>query len=323
MKTVLWKHYGLPDLLEIGEVEKPVANKGEILIKVHAATVTAGDCEIRRFEIHPLFWIPLRLIFGIFKPRKKMLGQEFSGEIVGVGEGVDQFKIGDEVFGGTGIGFGTYCEFRVQKSALPIARKPEKLSHQEAATINTGGINGIHFLRKVNVKAGDKLLINGAGGSIGTYALQLAKLDGVEVTCVDSEGKLDMLTETGADHVIDYQKESFLDLDQKYDAIIDVVGGIPLLKTMKVLKPNGRLMLGNPQTAHMFVTFWISKLLQKKVVWSFAGDNNQDLKLMAKLMEEGKIKAVIDRTYSLEEVPEAHQYVESGLKKGNVVIQID
>lgn len=323
MKAILWTKYGKPDVLQVGEIEKPVPKKGEILIKIHSATVTAGDCEIRRFEIHPLFWLPLRLIVGIWEPKFKTLGQEFSGVISELGEGVKEFKVGDEVFGGTGIRFGAYCEFRVQKSSFPIVFKPEGISHDQAATITTGGLNGLHFLRKVSVNKGDSLLINGAGGSIGTYALQLAKLHGAVVTCVDSGIKLDMLKEAGADYVIDYKKEKFFKNGKKYDAIIDVVGGIPLFQTLKSLNSKGRLMLGNPRTSHMFGSFFASKLMNKKVMWQFAADNIKDLNYLASLMDEGKIKSIIDKIYPVEKTAEAHQYVEDGFKKGNVVIKID
>lgn len=322
MKAIIWSKYGAADLLKFGDLEKPIPNDDEALIHIKAATVTAGDCELRKFDIHPLFWLPLRLMFGIFKPNRPTLGQEFAGEIEAVGKEVITFKVGDQVFGGTGIRFGAYAEYRCQKASFPMAIKPQELSFEEAATITTGGINGIHFLRNAEVKKGQKLLINGAGGSIGTYALQLAKLEGIHVTCVDSTAKLDMLKSTGADKVIDYKEEDFSKSGERYDAIIDVVGGISYERCLKSLNPGGRLVLGNPKTSHMFRSWWTNKTGTKKVRWKFAGDNVEDLNYIKQLMVEGKIKAVIDKSYPLEKVPEAHEYVDKGLKKGNLVIKI-
>jgi len=322
MKAIIWSKYGAADLLKFGDLEKPVPKKNEVLIRIKAATVTAGDCELRKFDIHPLFWLPLRLIFGILKPNRPNLGQEFAGEIEEVGKEVSDFKIGDQVFGGTGIKFGTYAEYRCQKASLPMVTKPAEWSFEEAATITTGGINGIHFLRNAELKKGQKLLINGAGGSIGTYALQLAKLDGLHVTCVDSAAKLEMLRFAGADEVIDFKEQDFSKAGTKYDAIIDVVGGISYNRCLESLNPSGRLVLGNPKTSHMFRSWWTNKTGSKKVKWKFAGDNIEDLNHIKQLMIEGKVKAIIDKSYPLDKVPEAHEYVDKGLKKGNLVIKI-
>ncbi|MEP1093880.1 MAG: NAD(P)-dependent alcohol dehydrogenase [Cyclobacteriaceae bacterium] len=322
MKAIIWSKYGSADLLKLGELKKPVPKDDEVLIKVKAATVTAGDCELRKFDIHPLFWLPLRLILGVFKPNRPTLGQEFAGEIEAVGNKVTTFKIGDQVFGGTGIRIGAYAEYRCQKASFPMVTKPKELSFEEAATITTGGINGIHFLRNANLKKGQKLLINGAGGSIGTYALQLAKLEGLHVTCVDSASKLNMLKSTGADEVIDFREIDFSKAGNKYNAIIDVVGGISFSRCLESLNPGGKLVLGNPKTSHMFRSWWTNKTGTKKVKWKFAGDNVEDLNYLKQLMVEGKVKAIIDKSYPLDKVPEAHEYVDKGLKKGNLVIKI-
>lgn len=323
MKAVLWPEYGPPEILKIGEVNRPNPKKNEVLIKIHAATVTAGDCEIRKFEIHPLFWLPVRIIIGIRKPRGRLLGQEFSGEIVEIGSEVTNFKVGDKVFGGTGINMGTYAQYRCQKASVPLAIKPDAISYDEAATITTGGINGMHFLRNAAVKAGSKVLINGAGGSIGTYALQIAKNIGAEVTCVDKAEKLEMLQSLGADHVIDYQKEDFANADKTYDAIIDIFGNTSYSRCLSILNSNGRYILGNPSVSGMLRSIWTSITNTRKVIWNFADDNVKDLDHLKKLMEDKKIKSFIDKTYPLEDVVAAHRYVEEGRKKGNIVIKIE
>ena len=326
MKIAAWTKYGPPEVLRLIEIEKPVPKEREILIKVHAATVTNGDCEVRRFNI-PLpfiFWLPLRLMTGFFKPKKgKTLGQEFAGEVVEVGEKVGEYKKGDKVFGGTGMGLNAYAEYRIHNAKYPLSIKPSNVSYEEAAAANTGGINALHFLRLAEINKGDTVLVNGAGGSIGTYAVQLAKLMGAsEVTAIDSAAKLEMLTAIGADHVIDYTKVDYTTLETKYDVIIDVVGTPHYKRTVRRLKEGGRLFLGNPRGYQLFWAPITSRFSNKRVRWLFAGDNKEDLDYLAQLFDEGKIKSVIDRRFPLEQIVEAHRYVESGQKKGNVVITI-
>ncbi len=325
MKAVIWTKYGKPEVMRVENVQKPVLKDNEVLIRVHGATVTNGDCELRAFRIPlPLiFWLPLRLILGVWKPKKNVtLGQEFSGEVVELGKSVKEFNVGDKVFGGTGIKFGAYSEFRRHPISYPMTSMPSNMSYEEAATLNTGGINGLHFLRLAEVTSGEKVLINGAGGSIGTYAVQLAKDLGATVTAVDHSSKLEMLSSIGADHVIDYTKEDFTENGEKYDAIVDVAGGISYFKTLRSLKPNGRLFMGNPILRHMFMAPWTSRFTNKKVRWQFAGDNTKDLVHLRELVEAGRLRAVIDKRFSLDEIVEAHKYVETGQKAGNVVISV-
>lgn len=322
MKAILWKKYGTPEQLSLGDLDKPVPKEDEVLIKIQCATVTAGDCEVRRFEIHPLFWLPLRLLLGVFRPRRDVLGQEFSGTIESIGSGVTTYQPGDRVFASTSIYFGTYCEYRCQKASSPMAIVPETVSFEQAATIPTGGINGLHFLRNAQVKADQHILINGAGGSIGTYALQIAKHLGAVVTCVDHSSKLEMLLDNGSDHVIDYQKQDFTKESTHYDAIIDISGHVRYKSALNTLKPGGTLVLGNPATSHMFRSIWTNRTSDKKVKWSFAGETAENLSYLANLMVEGAINPVIDKTYPLEGVIEAHQYTDTGLKAGNVIIKV-
>jgi len=322
MKAIVWTKYGPPDVLQLQEVEKPVPKDNEVLIKVKAATVTAGDCELRRFDIAIMLWLFVRIMIGIRKPRIKILGQEMAGEIESVGKNVTQFKKGDPVFAAAEMRLGAYAEYACLPGSNPIAIKPVNMSFEEAATIPTGGLNALHFLRKGDIGSGQKILINGAGGSIGTYALQIAKSYGAHVTCVDSAGKLDMLSSIGSDQVIDYTLEDFTSNGESYDIIIDVVGTCSFSKTVRSLSQNGRYILGNPDMTGRIRGLWVSKTSGKKVISELARYKTEDLVYLKGLIEAGKVKAVIDRKYPLEQVARAHSYVEEGQKQGNVVISI-
>ncbi len=322
MKAIVWTKYGPPDVLQLKEVEKPNPKDKEVLIKVKAATVTAGDCELRRFDITIMLWLFVRIMFGIRKPRIKTLGQELAGEIESVGKNVTQFKIGDPVFAATEMRLGAYAEYKCLPGRYPIAIKPSNMSYEEAATIPTGGLNALHFLRKGNIRSGKKVLINGAGGSIGTYALQIAKTYGTHVTCVDSSRKLDMLSSLGSDQVIDYTLEDFTTNGETYDIIIDVVGKCSFSKTVRSLSKNGRYILGNPNLTGRVRGLWVSMTTGKKVISELASYRVEDLVYLKELIEAGKVKSVIDRTYPLEQLAQAHRYVEEGQKKGNVAIRI-
>ena len=322
MKAIVWTKYGPPDVLQFKELDKPTPKDNEVLIKVYAATVTAGDCELRRFDISILLWIFVRIMFGIRKPRIKILGQELSGEIESVGKKVTQFKKGDPVFAATEMRLGAYAEYACLPSTYAMAIKPSNMTYEEAATIPTGGLNALHFLRKGNIRSGQKVLINGAGGSIGTYAVQIAKAFGAQVTCVDSTSKLEMLRSIGSDHVIDYTKEDFTKNGETYDIIIDVVGKSSFSRSVRSLSQNGHYILGNPRLPGMIRGLWISMTTGKKVRSQLANYKSEDLIFLKELIEEGKIKSVIDRRYPLEQTAEAHIYVETGQKTGNVVITI-
>jgi len=321
MKAIYWSKYGAPATLAFREVEKPTPKSHEVLIKIHSATVTAGDCELRRFDIAPWIWLPVRLYMGIFKPRISILGQELSGTIERVGNEVTHLKVGDSIFSDTGMSMGAYAEY-ICLSAAAVQIKPKTISFEEAATIPTGGINGLHFLRKAEVKKGDRILINGAGGSIGTYAVQMAKALGAEVSVVDSAKKLPMLRAIGADYTIDYRQEDFTSNGKTYDAIIDIVGSSPFGKSLKSLSKNGRYVLGNPRLFGMLRGLWTSTFSSKKVLFSLASPSKEGFDFLINQFKNNALKAVIDRYYTLKEIPEAHTYVEAGHKVGNVVIQI-
>lgn len=322
MKAIVYTKYGSPDVLQLKEIEKPVPKADEVLIKIHAATVTAGDCEIRGFKFPISFWLPLRIMLGLIKPRKTILGQELAGEIVAIGGEVTQYKKGDEIYAPTLGHLGAYAEYVCLPETYPLASKPADMTYEEAATIPTGGINGLHFIRKANVQAGERVLINGAGGSMGTYALQIAKSLGAEVTAVDSARKLEMLSSIGADHVIDYTQEDFTKNGEAYDVIIDVAGKSSFSGSVRSLKQNGRYLLGNPRLSGMIRGLWTSKTTDKKVLFELAGYKTEDFIYLKELIEAGKIKPVIDKRYPLEQTAEAHRYVEKGYKKGNLVITV-
>ncbi len=322
MKAIVYTKYGPPDVLQLKEVEKPTAKDDEVLIRIHAATVTAGDCEIRSFKIPLWFWLPLRIVMGIRKPRRPILGAELAGKIETVGSAVKRFKKGDQVFGSSGLRMGAYAEYKCQPATSGLAIKPANLSYEQAATISTGGLNSLHFLRKANIQKGEKVLINGAGGSIGTYGVQLAKLYGAEVTAVDSAKKLDMLKAIGADHVIDYRKEDFTKNGESYDVILEVAGKSSFSRGIRSLNPNGRYLLANPRVNTMLRGLWVSMTSSKNVIIEMAGEPVEDLIYIAELVEAGTIKSVIDKRYPLEELAEAHRYVDTGDKAGNVVITV-
>lgn len=321
MKAVVYQKYGPPDVLELKEVEKPTPKDNEVLIKICAASATTGDCEIREFKVHILFWLPLRIYMGLRRPiRSTTLGAYLAGEIEAVGKDVKQFKRGDQVFAAAGLRFGAYAEYVCLPEDGTLAIMASNMTYEEAASVPIGGLNALHFLREGNIQSGEKVLICGAAGSIGTFAVQIAKSWGAEVTCVDSAKKLDMLRSLGADHVIDYTREDFTKRGGSYDVIFDVVGRSPFSRSVRSLKQNGRYLLANPEVSHMVRGLWTSMTSSKKVIFKFADEKTEDLLYLKALIEAGKIRAVIDRRYPLGQTVEAHRYIESGDKKGSVVV---
>ena len=328
MKAIVWTQYGPPSVLELREVEKPAPKDNEVLIKIHATTVTAGDCEMRSLKFPIYLKLPMRVWRGLLKPRENsILGTELAGEIEAVGPDVKHLNVGDQVFGAAGMNFGANAEYiclpeEPDEMEGGVTLKPANMSYEEAVTVPFGGRDALHFLRKANIQPGQKVLINGAGGSIGTFGIQLAKHFGAEVTAIDSTAKLEMLRSVGADHVIDYTQEDFTRNGVVYDVIFDVVGTISLSQSNGSIAPNGTYLLANPIRGQMLGGLWTRITSSKHVVLETASGTVEDLIYLRELVEAGTIKTVIDRTYPLEQIVEAHRYIETGAKQGNVVITI-
>ena len=327
MKAIVWTKYGPPDVLQLRDVEKPTPKDNEVLIKIRATTVTAGDQEMRSLTVPLWLRLPTRLYVGLRKPERiTILGQELAGTVESAGKDVRRFREGDEVFAATGFSLGAYAQYIClpeESEDSVLAPKPANTTFEEAAAVPVGGLEALHFLRKANVRTGQKVLINGAGGSIGTIAVQLAKYFGAEVTAVDSTGKLEMLRSIGADQVIDYTQEDFTRSGETYDVILDVVGKAPYSGSIRSLKEQGFYLIANPRVSKMVRGLWTSMTSSKRVITETAGRKTDDLVYLKELIEGGKIRPVIDRSYPLEQMAEAHQYVEQGGKKGNVVITVE
>ena len=323
MKAVVYTKYGSPDVLQLKEVDKPIPKNDEVLIKVYAAEATKTDCELRSFNFQvKWFWLPLRIAMGLMKPKKQILGGYFAGEVEFVGKDVSKFKKGDQIFGTTKLRLGAYGEYVCLPASYTLVPKPHNVSFEEAAAVPLGGLNALHFLRKANIRKGEKVLVNGAGGSIGSFGVQIAKAMGAEVTAVDSTIKEDMLRRIGADHFFDYTKEDFTKSGQTYDVIFDMVAKSSYSECVRTLNTKGRYLMANPRISDMLRSVLTSKFTDKAAIFVFAGEKEEELLALKEMIEEGKIKPILDKIYSLEEAAEAHRRVETEQRLGPVVISV-
>ena len=320
MKAIICTKYGPPEVLQLREVEKPTPKDNEVLIKVFATTVTTYDCWARSSTAPPGFWLPSRMASGIRKPKQPILGTDFAGEIESVGKAVKRFKKGDQVFGFTSS-LGAHAEYLCMPEEA-VAIKPTNTNYEEAAAIVQGGLTALYFLRKGNIQSGQKVLIYGASGGIGTYAVQLAKYFGAEVTGVCSTPKLEFVKSLGADKVIDYAKEDFTKNNQTYDIIFDTVGKTSVSRSLRSLKEKGLYIFATFGLSKLIQALWLTRKSSKKAIFGVIEEGSEDLIFLKELIEAGEIRPIIDRRYPLEQTAKAHRYVEKGHKKGSVVISM-
>jgi NADPH:quinone reductase-like Zn-dependent oxidoreductase len=331
MKAVVYTEYGPPDVLQLTEVEKPAPRDNEILVRNHATTVNIGDIWARNFKkITPStftmpfpFWFPARMYFGVTRPRINILGSEFAGKIEEVGKEVKRFRKGDQVFGYRGQSMGANAEYMCMPDDGLVAIKPANMTYAEAAAVPYGTLTALSLLRKVDIRSGQKVLINGASGGIGSAAVQLAKYYGAEVTGVCGTPRLGFVRALGADKVIDYTKEDFTQNGETYDLIFDILGKGSFSSCQNSLKENGIYLLASFKMKQLFQMLWTSRTGGKKVICALSSESSEDLVFIRRLVEEGKIKSLIDKRYPLEKTAEAHRYVEKGYRTGSVIITME
>ena len=323
MKAVIYTRYGPPEVLSVGEIERPCPGQDEVLIEVHAAEATKADCELRSFKFAvKWFWLPLRLVVGITRPRRRVLGNYFSGIVVEAGSNVTRLSIGDAVFGSAGFVRGAYGEYMTVPESCPVITKPTNMSFEEAAAVPLGGLNAIHFMRLAEIQSGETVLVNGAGGSIGAHGVQIAKAYGAQVTAVDASHKETMLRRIGADHFVDYTRENFAERGQTYDVIFDMVAGSSYSACIRSLNPGGRYLKANPRLSDMLRAPWTSRFSDKTVRVAIARETQEELEALKSMIENGHIQSIVDTVYSITEAPEAHRRVETEQRSGAIVLKI-
>lgn len=322
MKAIVCLKYGPPDVLQLQEVPKPAPKDHEILVKIHAAAATSGDARVRGLNVPFGFGLMTRAIFGFTKPRNPIFGMDFAGEVESVGQNVSSFKIGDRVFGSSDA-FGAYAEYLTISEEKAVTQMPAHLGYEEAAAIPFGATASLVYLRDLGkIDRGQTILINGASGSLGTAAVQLGKYFGAEVTGVCSTSNMEMVKELGADTVIDYTKENFTDRDENYNIIFDTVGKTSFSACKGSLKTEGRFLMAVAGIPQFLKVLWTSMASRKKAVAGVAIATKEDINVVKEMVDTGELQPVIDRSYPLEKTAEAHEYIDRGHKKGNVVINI-
>jgi NADPH:quinone reductase-like Zn-dependent oxidoreductase len=322
MKAVVYGGYGPPDVLQLSDVDKPTPKANEVLIRIHATTVTSADWRVRSLTVPAGFRIMMRLVFGVTKPRQRILGSELAGEIEAVGKDVAEFQVGDQVFGIDGAGLGCYAEYTCMPQDGALALKPSGLDYGEAAALSFGGTTALDFLRRGKMQSGEHVLVNGASGGVGTAVVQLARHFGADVTGVCSTANVELVRSLGAAHVVDYTKEDFTRNGETYDIIVDTAGTAPYSRCKHSLRKDGRLLLVLAGLPQMLQIPWVSLTTTRKVVAGPAAERAEDLRFLAQLAEAGEFRPVIDRRYPLEQIVDAHRYVDTGRKRGNVAITV-
>ncbi|MET7400048.1 NAD(P)-dependent alcohol dehydrogenase [Dactylosporangium sp. NPDC005572] len=316
MQAVIYTRYGGPEVLRLAEVPAPVPGDQDVLIRVRAAEATKSDCEFRSFRFSvKWFWLPLRIAAGISRPRRRILGSYFAGEVVSVGGRVTRFAPGDQVYGSTGARLGTYGEYVVVPERAAVGPKPRNMTFVEAAAVPLGGLNALHFMRRARIKPGEQVLINGAGGSIGAHAIQIARSMGAQVSAVDHPIKEDLVRRLGADEFIDYTTVDVTTTGRRFDVIFDMVPGSPYRRLIAMLQPGGRYLNGNPRLSVL-----VRSMLDKTVSAAFAPETPDALATLTEMIEAGKIQSIVDQAYPIAEAITAHRRVETEQRQGAVVL---
>jgi NADPH:quinone reductase-like Zn-dependent oxidoreductase len=323
MKAAMYENYGAPEVVQIKEIEQPKPNDHEVCIKVFASTVTSADWRVRSLTVPAGFGLIMRLVFGISKPKQAILGSELAGVIDSVGSKVTEFSVGDPVFAFNDAAMGCHAEYKCMPHNGLVVSKPVNLSFDEAAALSFGGSTALDFLRKGKLQKGEKILVNGASGSVGTALVQLAKHFGANVTAVCSGVNVDLLKSIGADHVIDYTQEDFTKNGEVYDVIVDTVGTAPFSRCKASLGERGRLLLVLAGLSDMLGALLVSLTSNKKVIAGPVTTRVEDLRFLARLAEAGEFKPVIDKRFPFEQIVEAHRHVDSGRKRGNLILTFE
>lgn len=323
MKAITYAEYGAPDVLRVQDVPKPAPGDEDVLIRVRAAEATKADCELRSFRFSvKWFWLPLRLAVGVRRPRRRILGGYFAGEVEAVGRNVTELSPGDRVFGCAGLQMGAYGEYLALPASNTIVAMPENMTFADAAAVPLGGLNALHFMRRANIQPGETVLVNGAGGSIGAHGVQIAKAMGADVTGVDSGVKENLVRRLGADHFIDYTREDFTAGARRYDVIFDMVPRSDYRACIDALNPRGRYLSGNPRLSVMLRSVLTTRFTDKTATFAFARETKEELSALKEMIEAGKIVSIVDRVLPMEQAAEAHTLVETEQRIGAIVLAI-